>query len=371
MNALPSEVSGRHRVLLTVSGTIPDDLAEAVATGRRPRVDYIEMARAFGADLVDYAEATRRAGWVGRLIERSVGRNVALAWCCYRQRREYDIVVTDGEQVGIPLAAMLMLTGRCRPRHLMIVHILSVRKKVLPFRLLQLRRRIDELIVYSSAQRDFAIGTLGVPADRMTLVPFMVDTEFFSPQPMPLGDGLPLVCSAGLEFRDYGTMVEAVRNLDVRAVLAAASPWSKRKSQLDEMTLPAHIEVVRLDLHQLRQLYAEASVVVMPLHEVDFQAGVTTLLEAMSMGKPIVCTRTTGQTDVVTDGVTGIYVPVGDAASMSAALNDLLTDASRAEAYGAAARRWVVEHADIAVYVELLRRRIDHHRSSVGSHISV
>ena len=38
---------------------------------------------------------------------------------------------------------------------------------------------------------------------------------------------------------------------------------------------------------------------VMPLIETDFQAGVTTLLEAMAMAKPIVCTKNTGQTDVI------------------------------------------------------------------------
>lgn len=353
-----------RRVLLTVSGTIPADLDEAVASGRRPRVDYVQMAEAFHADLVDHAEAARRTGRVGRLIERVAGRNVVLAWCCFRSRRDYDVVMTDGEQVGIPFAALLMLTGKRRPRHLMIVHILSVRKKVLPFRLLQLRRRVDELVVYSSAQRDFAIHTLKVRPDRVTLVPFMVDTDFFSPQPPPSADAPPLVCSAGLEFRDYGTMVEAVRNLDARVVLAAASPWSKRRSELDGMELPSHVEVVRLDLHQLRQLYADASVVVMPLHESDFQAGVTTLLEAMAMGKAIVCTRTTGQTDVVTDGVTGRYVPVGDAPAMRTALRELLDDPQRAQALGAAARQWVVEHADIEVYVELLRRRVEHHRTA-------
>lgn len=363
----PSVGDGRNRVLLTVSGTIPADLDDAVASGRRPRVDYVQMAAAFHADLVDHAEAERRTGRFGRIVERVAGRNVLLAWCCFRSRREYDVVMTDGEQVGIPFAALLLLAGKRRPRHLMIVHILSVRKKVVPFRLLQLRRRIDELVVYSSAQQRFAVDTLHVAPDRVTLVPFMVDTTFFSPQQAPQQapppDGLPVVCSAGLEFRDYGTMVEAVRSIDARVVLAAASPWSKRKSELDGMELPAHVEVVRLDLHQLRQLYADASVVVMPLHESDFQAGVTTLLEAMAMGKPIVCTRTTGQTDVVTDGVTGIYVPVGDAPAMHAALRELLDDPSRARALGAAARQWVVEHADIDVYVELLRRRVAHHRA--------
>lgn len=364
MSSSRSELSASRRVLLTVSGTISAELDDAVATGRRPRVDYVEMARAFDADLVDHAEATRRAGRMGRILERVAGRNVALAWCCFTLRREYDVMMTDGEQVGIPLAAFLMVAGKRRARHLMIVHILSVRKKVLPFRLLQLRRRIDELIVYSSAQRDFAVHTLRVAPQRVTLVPFMVDTTFFSPQPQPLPSSPPVVCSAGLEFRDYGTLVEAIRSLDARVVLAAASPWSKRKSELDGMHLPGHVEVVRLDLHQLRQLYAEASIVVMPLYEVDFQAGVTTLLEAMAMGKSIVCTRTTGQTDVVTDGVTGVYVPVGDAVAMHAALRDLLADPARAATLGSAARDWVVEHADIDVYVELLRQRVEHHLSA-------
>jgi glycosyltransferase involved in cell wall biosynthesis len=257
---------------------------------------------------VDYADSsTTRAH---RQAHRTrVGKNIALAWCCFTLRHSYDVIMTDGEQVGLPYAAFTMVSGRRRARHLMIVHILSVPKKAVLFRLLRLRRRIDEMIVYSSAQRDFAIESLRMPSPRVTLVPFMVDTEFFAPGSAAGADPVRLVCSAGLEFRDYPTLVEAVRGLDVRVVLAAASPWSKRKSELASVDLPPNVEVVRLDLHQLRELYARASLVVMPLQEVDFQAGVTTLLESMAMAKPIICTRTTGQTDVITDGVTGRYVP--------------------------------------------------------------
>ena len=136
----PAVGSARRRVLLTVSGVVPQGLADAVASGSRPRVDYVEMAKAFEADLVDYAEAARRLGRTGRLIERVLGKNIALAWCCFTLRHSYDVIMTDGEQVGLPYAAFTMVSGRRRARHLMIVHILSVPKKAVLFRLLRLVR---------------------------------------------------------------------------------------------------------------------------------------------------------------------------------------------------------------------------------------
>ncbi len=44
-------------VLLTVSGTIPADLDEQVATGRRPRADYRQLAATFDADILDHPTA--------------------------------------------------------------------------------------------------------------------------------------------------------------------------------------------------------------------------------------------------------------------------------------------------------------------------
>lgn len=357
---------GARPVLLTVSGVMPPDLAESIRSGKRPRADYLELAAAFDADLVDYESAERRATRGGRIVRRLGGRNLGLAWHCFVNRRRYDVIVTDGEQVGLPLAALLRFAGRRRrARHIMIVHILSVPKKVRLFRLLRLGRFVDEMIVYSSAQQRFLVETLGYPANAVTLTPFMVDTAFFVPDGEVGAHARPKVSSAGLEFRDYPTLLEAVRGLDVDVVLAAASPWSKRGSGLESVSLPGNVRVVRLDLHQLRQLYAESRVVVLPLHEVDFQAGVTTLLEAMSMARPVVCTRTSGQTDVLTDGATGVYVPSGDPLAMRRAIVELLDDPGRATALGGAAREWVVASADIDVYVRKLAARVAHHRAQI------
>lgn len=339
-----------NRVLLTVSGTIATDLKDSISSGGRPRADYVELARVMGADIIDHSEVRRTATRFGRAARRIAGDNVLLAWTCFRRRRRYDAIVTDGEQVGIPYAALTWLSRRASiPRHAMIVHIISVPKKALLFRALRLRRRIDTMFAYSSWQAEFARAKLGVSADAVVLTPFMVDTSFFDiAQVTPARRRM--ICAAGLELRDYDTLVDAVRGLDVEVVIAAASPWSKRNNSLDGSPLPDNITTCKLSLFELRQLYADSAFVVMPLHDVEFQAGVTTILEAMSMSRAVVCSRTRGQTDVIVDGETGVYVEPANAAALRAAISDMLDDTGRADELGAAARRWVVPNADIERY---------------------
>ncbi len=344
---------GRRRVLLTVSGIIPTDLEAQIAGGLRPRPDYLELAQAMDADLLDVTEARRRSGRPGRILERVAGWGALVAWASFRTRQHYDTIVTDGEQVGLPLALLWKLTRRRSGRHVMIVHIMSTRKKVLLYRLSRPARQIDTILVYSSWQRRFISEQLGFPADRIELTPFTVDTRFFAAdQAPPRPDGM--ICAAGLERRDYETLIEAVRGLDVRVVIAAASPWSRQADTTHGSELPANVEVCSLGFVDLRQLYADARFVVLPLQDVEFQAGVTTILEAMAMGKAVICSRTRGQTDVVVDGRTGLYVPPGDIAALRAAIKSLLEDRGRAEEIGACGRRYVEHACDVSVYARRL-----------------
>jgi glycosyltransferase involved in cell wall biosynthesis len=339
---------------------IEADLRERIDAGLRPRPDYVELARAMDADLVDVAEAQRRAGRIGRMLHRVAGAGPLLAWVCFRERRRYEAVFTDGEQVGLPLAALCRLTLRRPFTHVMIVHILSVAKKSALFRALRLARYVDTMVVYASAQQRYATETLGMPSDRVVLTPFMVDTEFFSPdRVVPAVEDKAVISTAGLEYRDYPTLVEAARDLDARVVVAAASPWSKRPDETVTMAPPPNVEVCRLGFVDLRQLYAESRIVVMPLYDVDFQAGVTTILEAMAMARPVVCTRTRGQTDVVADGVSGVYVPPADVETLRAAVQGLLDDPDRATRLGAAGRRFVVEECDVVRYARRLAGVVD------------
>jgi glycosyltransferase involved in cell wall biosynthesis len=340
-------------VLLTVSGTIPDDLRTAIAAGRRPRADYVEMARAFDAELLDRAGALGATGTTGRLLARA-GANLPLVWACARRASRHRVVFTDGEQIGIPYAALSWLRRR-RPRHVMIGHVLSPPKKARLHKLLRLQRRIDTVVVYSSAQRRYAIDQLGYRPEQVVLSTFMVDTDFWRVDRVTVSERpRPLICAVGQELRDYPTLIDAARGLDVGVAIAAASPWSKREDTSAGLDVPPNVTARGYDLFELRQLYADSAFVVVPLQPTDFQAGITTILEAMSMGKAIVCTRTPGQDDTIIDGETGLYVAPGDAAALRSAIERLLGDPAETARLGANARAWVVEHADLDAYVARL-----------------
>ena len=98
------------RVILTVSGVLAADIHEQIASGNRPRADYLELARGFDADIIDYVAARKIAGRIGKALERVGGANLVLAFACWKVRKSYQAIVTDGEQVGLPLATLLKLT---------------------------------------------------------------------------------------------------------------------------------------------------------------------------------------------------------------------------------------------------------------------
>jgi glycosyltransferase involved in cell wall biosynthesis len=356
-----------NNVLLTVSGEIDPHINERIAKGQRPLADYLAMARAFGADLIDYPAARQQTGRIGRLIEGLLGSNLLLAWACFRARRRYQVIFTDGEQVGIPLAFLLKFPAPGnRVHHLMIVHILSVWKKTILIDLFRLWTHIDRFLVYATRQQRYIQERWPISGDRVVFTPFMVDSDFFAPGQAAsstlawLSDlQQPILCAVGLEFRDYPTLIEAVRDLDLTLVIAAASPWSKRTDTTQGTQIPENVIVRRFSQYELRAVYQASTFMVMPLYPVDFQAGVTAILEAMSMEKPVICTRTPGQTDVVVEGETGFYVPPSDSAALRTAILSLLDDPESVRRMGQNGRKRVVESMNLVHYTQRLQRYVE------------
>jgi len=350
-------------VLLTVSGVIDPDLEAMIARGERPRADYIVMAQAFAADLMDYTAARRATGWLGKWLEKVAGPNLTLAWASFQRRNQYHVIFTDGEQVGIPLALLLKFFNRGpRPCHLMISHLLSTAKKRPFFDWFGVQSHIDTFFVYASWQKRFIESRWHIAPERVILTSFMVDADFFKASQIQRANALPelngqrkpIICAVGLECRDYPTLMDAVQGLDVQVVVAAASPWSKRANTAADHVIPENVLLRSFNLFELRQLYAMSQFVVVPLLDVNFQAGITTILEAMAMEKAVICSRTLGQTDVVVDGETGIYVPPQDPVALRAAIASLLSDPQRAERMGKKARLYIEQAINLDLYAARL-----------------
>lgn len=344
------------RVLLLIPSEVKTGIEAQVAADEHPLMDYYALQSALQAqgDTADIADFSLIAAERHPLVRAAAraGRSAALAMYGFVHRRRYDVIFSNSESVSIPLAALLKTTRR-RPGHVLIGHHLSPKKK--RFFMRSLHAQMDAIFVYATPQREYAVRTLGIPLEKLHLIPFHADHRFYRPMALPERN---MICSAGLEWRDYPTMIEAVRDLEVEVCLAAASPWSKHKNETKNRELPQNVSARRYPYNELRQLYAQSRFVVVPLYENDFQAGVTTLLEAMAMGKAVIVSRTTGQCDVVEEGVTGLYVPPGDPAALRACIVRLLEDPAEARRLGQNARRVIEERMSLEHWVTRLTRVI-------------
>ncbi len=94
----------------------------------------------------------------------------------------------------------------------------------------------------------------------------------------------------------------------------------------------------KVSLQKLYSLYCKASVYV---HPAIYEPLGITILEAMSMGKPVVATKIGGIPEIVTDGVEGLLVEPGNSLQIARAINNLFSDSSSRRRFGVNARERV------------------------------
>ena len=355
-----NERENRPRTLMLIPSVAKRHVLEAVRRDEHPTMDYFALQESLGADIADYTTLETEANPAFVRLAQRAGRDTALAALGYSRRNDYDVIFSNGENVSIPLALFLK-RHRKRPAHVLIGHRLSPKKKRPFFKLLH--PQMDAIFLYSSVQRDFASKELGIPNPKLHLIPFHADSEFYRPLIAEPGGNFPMICSAGLEWRDYPTFIEAVRGLEVDVKLAAASPWSKHKNETEDRTLPPNVSARRYEYGELRQLYANSKFIVVPLYENDFQAGITTILEGMAMGKAIITSKTTGQIDAIRHGENGLYVPPGDPVALRNAIVSLLENPEKAEKMGAQARKDIETGMSLEHWVRRISQTVSLFRS--------
>lgn len=303
--------------------------------------------------------------WDESILNRTSSREpqwLRLAREVHRRQDEYDAVVTWGEKLTLSLAAIQRLAKDPKP-HVGLVGQFAKPNTQVPLRLFG--SSMHAIITWTSVQRQYVIEHLGIPAERVFLVRHYVDQLFYSPRT----GANDLICGVGAEMRDYPTLIEAMRSTDLTCHIAADHvrvPGSlrlvrDRRIPVDQFAVPADAKVTfgRRTTTELRDLYARSRFVVVPLVASDSDNGVTVILEAMAMGRAVVCSRTRGQVDVVKDGETGLYIPVGDPQALRAAVTSLWNDPDRAREMGQRARAYVEQFHTLEQFASGVRSAVD------------
>jgi glycosyltransferase involved in cell wall biosynthesis len=335
------------RCLILAAGRFDEALRSRIAEGLEPRLDVFELGRELEADVLDFKDVERSSNPAVKLAERSGGKSAALAVLGFLERKKYDAFFTTGEDIGLPLAALLKPTLGKRS-HTMIAHTLFPKKKQIFLKGLRVGSRLDRVLVYSTSEEQLATGPLALAASKVQRIYYHADERFFRPGLKPIEPDL--LCAAGQLLRDYDCLVEAVRDLPVRVQIAAGSPWIDRTLK-PKSSLPPNVSWGKLNRFELRDLYARSALAVVPILQNHYQTGIATILEMMAMGKCVIATRTHGQTDTIMDGVTGVYVPPSDPAALRSAIQRMLANPEQAAELGRAARRFVEEQAGLDRFV--------------------
>src|SRR5690606_25789753 len=100
------------------------------------------------------------------------------------------------------------------------------------------------------------------------------------------------------------------------------------------------------------------------------EASPVAVMEAMSTGMPVICSRIGGTPEMITDGVDGFLVDRGDEQGLASKLTMLAESAELRARIGAAARRRAVEQFDIRRttlrLLDAIERHTAWHRPHVG-----
>jgi glycosyltransferase involved in cell wall biosynthesis len=199
---------------------------------------------------------------------------------------------------------------------------------------------------------------LGAPAERTTILPYGIDHCYFSPLAVTLSPLDGIVSVGEIRSRDYGTLLAAVAGIPVQLTIAASGNWyAREKNRQFQGSVPENVTMTGgLSSVALRELYARSRFVVVPVYDLIYSAGLTSILEAGSMARAVIAARSAGLADFVIDGETGILVSPGDVGELREAILYLLANPGEARRMGRNARQRIEEQQNLDVYVDEMAR---------------
>lgn len=213
-----------------------------------------------------------------------------------------------------------------------------------------LSRRTARLIAVSPQVRDDLLAR-GIGSEaRFSVMPLGLDLARFLDRTPPGGlrreldvpDGVPLVGIVArlVPIKAHEVFLQAARLLVARrgecrfVIVGDGERRQSLEQQVDELGL-RHRTVFLGWRGDLDRILPDLDVVALTSRNEGLPVA---LIEAMAAGRPVVATRVGGVPDLVTDGTTGLLVPMDDAPAVAAAIDRVLTDPSLGASLGRAGR---------------------------------
>jgi glycosyltransferase involved in cell wall biosynthesis len=251
-----------------------------------------------------------------------------------------------------------------------------------PFHRREVKRRVAEveetdyvLLPSRFVARSFLAQ--GIPAERLLRVPYpmhrIAGASMTAKHDKKNDDGVFRILYVGSISLRKGLryLIEAFRRFShPRKELWIVGPLAK-PSGLENVTIPAGTKFFGpLKGNDLQEKYLRATVFCLP----SLEEGLALVLsEALSHGLPVIATENTGIEDLLTEGKTGMVVPIRDAGAIHAHLAKLAGDQGYLQTKNSEALEWASNisgntHTKVSLSSTLWETYCEHRKERSGNH---
>ena len=193
-------------------------------------------------------------------------------------------------------------------------------------------RGMDHMIFFSEKLIQDSLLSKKADPSRMSMVHWGADLAFYDSLPQPLQrKGF---ISTGKEMRDFRTLIDAFNNTGLPLTLYAQKQQEGLFANIKrEENIDLHFGE-RLMPYELSLLVAQSCCVCICCQPSNYTVGLTTVVEAMALGIPILCTRNPQMPmDLEAEGC-GIYLEPYDTASWERAIRYIADHPEEAKEMG-------------------------------------
>lgn len=211
--------------------------------------------------------------------------------------------------------------------------------------------QVDRFIVHSNGERQILSEWLRIPIEKFDFVHLqMGHIKIEEKEEMDE----PFILAMGSAHRDYETLFQAVGELGTRTIVVA------NPHRINSLKVPENVQIRSGLSHQeCRILAQKARISIVPLKDTATAVGQVTIVEAMTMARPVIATHCIGSTDYINNMETGVLVPPYSAEGLQDAISTLWHEEKLRHGISIRARDYAAGHFSDSIAAAKLKGILD------------
>ena len=260
--------------------------------------DIIEFDNDLDSKLINlFSRFLRKISGLPFFLEKLISKNN------FRKLINSNLIVLTNQRMGFSALPVLIITKLLKKQtscvFIMGLYNVNTKKKIK----LLMRQiftyifllTIDKLIFLSEGEYEYSRTKYTKLKNKFSFIPFCIDTDFWKSSPNINKDTKDILFIGNDGMRDYKFVIELAKKMPEIQFTFITKKIQQADLLSDNVTLINGVwSEETLSDEDIKKLYENSALSIIPLHESLQPSGQSVALQSMSMGIPVLITRTEG-----------------------------------------------------------------------------